>query len=217
VKQGPDPSVARIRVRAEHRRRGHGGNTKPMAYTRHGNKERGNGEERPGGVGWGHTPANDLACAWTGLASKNRVSARWWCVQASHRRRSHGDGTTPTTCARQGFVLTRLQAKEKKGLGSTVACSACGCRRQTGARRHTSNKGTTQLQGNGARAAMTAAAPAKRPARLDGRLSSDGGSARRRGVGQRATHKQRAHMARSSLGSKAGSTTREGFSAHLAL
>jgi hypothetical protein len=38
-------------------------------------------------------------------------------------------------------------------------------------------------------AAMTAAAPAKRPAQLDGRLSSDGGSARRRGAGQRATYK----------------------------
>jgi hypothetical protein len=163
------------------------------------------------------TTSRARECTCTGLASKNMVSARWWCVQASHRRHSHGDGTTPTTCARQGFVLTRLQAKERQGLGSTVACSASGCRRQTGARRHTSNKGTTQLQGNGACAAMTAAAPAKRPARLDGRLSSDGGSARRRGAGQRATQKQRAHMARSSLGSKAGSTTREGFSAHLAL
>jgi hypothetical protein len=49
------------------------------------------------------------------------------------------------------------------------------------------NKGTTPLQGKGARAATTAAAPAKRPARLDGRLSSDGGSARRRGAGQRST------------------------------
>jgi hypothetical protein len=49
------------------------------------------------------------------------------------------------------------------------------------------NKGTTPLQGKGARAATTAAAPAKRPARLDGRLSSDGGSARRRGAGQWST------------------------------
>jgi hypothetical protein len=40
------------------------------------------------------------------------------------------------------------------------------------------NRGSTQLQGKGARAAKTAAAPAKRPARLDDRLSSDGGSAR---------------------------------------
>jgi hypothetical protein len=48
----------------------------------------------------------------------------------------------------------------------------------------------------------------KRPARLDGRLSSDGGSARWHGAGQRATAKQRAHKARPSLGSKVGSTTR---------
>jgi hypothetical protein len=61
----------------------------------------------------------------------------------------------------------------------------CGCRRQTGARRHLSKQGTTQLQGKGARAATTAAAPAKRLARLDGRLSDDGGSARRRGAGHR--------------------------------
>jgi hypothetical protein len=27
--------------------------------------------------------------------------ARRWCAQAKHRRRSHGNGTTPTTCARQ--------------------------------------------------------------------------------------------------------------------
>jgi hypothetical protein len=39
------------------------------------------------------------------------------------------------------------------------------------------NKGTTPLQGKGAHEATTAAAPAKRSARLDDRLSSDGGSA----------------------------------------
>jgi hypothetical protein len=50
------------------------------------------------------------------------------------------------------------------------------------------DKGTTQLQSKGARAATTAAAPANRPARLDDRLSSDGGSARRRGAGQRSSH-----------------------------
>jgi hypothetical protein len=46
-------------------------------------------------------------------------------------------------------------------------------------------KGTARSQGKGARAMTMAAAPAKRPARLDGRLSGDGGSARRRGAGQR--------------------------------
>jgi hypothetical protein len=126
-------------------------------------------------------------------------------VRAECRRHSHGDGTTRTTCARQGFVLTRLQAKERQGLGSTVACSACGCRRQTGARRHTSNKGTTQLYGKGARAAMMAAALAsdRLGSMADSQATLRGGASR-----QRATNKQRAHKARSSLGSKAGSTTR---------
>jgi hypothetical protein len=78
-----------------------------------------------------------------------------------------------------------------------------------------SEQDTTRLQGKGARAVTTAAAPAKRPARLDDRLSSDGGSARRRDAGQWSSHKQRARKARSSLGSMAGSTTRSrggGFS-----
>jgi hypothetical protein len=138
------------------------------------------------------TTSRARECTCTGSTRKNRGLARQWCAQANHRRRIHGDGTTPTTCARQGTatggrragkcarrgsVLTRLLAKERQGLGSTVACSACGCRWQTGARRHSSNQGTTQLQGKRARAVTTAAAPAKRPARLDGWLSSDDGSA----------------------------------------
>jgi hypothetical protein len=53
VKQGLGPSVACVRVRAEHRWHSHGGDTKMMACTRQGNRERQNGEERPGGVGWG--------------------------------------------------------------------------------------------------------------------------------------------------------------------
>jgi hypothetical protein len=53
VKQGLGPSVACVRVRAERRRHGHGSDTKLMACTRQGNKERENGEERPDGVGWG--------------------------------------------------------------------------------------------------------------------------------------------------------------------
>jgi hypothetical protein len=75
------------------------------------------------------------------LTRKNRVSARWWCLRATHRRRGHGDGTTPTTCARQGTetggrragkcarrgsVLTRLLAKERQGLGSTARAQRVG-------------------------------------------------------------------------------------------
>jgi hypothetical protein len=41
VKQGLGPSVACVRVRAEHQRRGRGGDTKLMVRTRQGNKERG--------------------------------------------------------------------------------------------------------------------------------------------------------------------------------
>jgi hypothetical protein len=157
-----------------------------------------------------------------GSIRENRGLAPRWCAQANHRRRSHGDDTTPTTCARQGTetggrqagkcarrgsVLTRLLAKERQGLGSTVACSVCGCRRQTGARRHTSNQGTTQLQGKGARAAMTGAAPASD--RLGSMTGSQAMTSLRGGASrQRETYKQRAHKARSSLGSKAGSTTR---------
>jgi hypothetical protein len=47
VKQGPGPSVACIRVCAEHRRRDHGGDTKLMACTRQGKKERGMARNGP--------------------------------------------------------------------------------------------------------------------------------------------------------------------------
>jgi hypothetical protein len=47
VKQGPGPSVACVRVRAEHRRRGHGSDTKLMACTRQGKKERGMARNGP--------------------------------------------------------------------------------------------------------------------------------------------------------------------------
>jgi hypothetical protein len=50
---GLGPSVACVRVCAERRRHGHGGDTKLMACTRQGNEERGIGEERPDGVGCG--------------------------------------------------------------------------------------------------------------------------------------------------------------------
>jgi hypothetical protein len=99
-------------------------------------------------------------------------------------------------------------SQRKAGPWLDGACSACGCRRQTEARRRTSNKGTTTTARQRSARSDDGSGTCKRPARLDGRLSSDGGSARRCGAGQRVTYKQRAHMARSSLGSKAGSTTR---------
>jgi hypothetical protein len=144
-------------------------------------------------------------CACTGSAWKDRASTRWWCVRATRRRHSRGDGTKPTICTRQ---RDRNRVPESRGVHTTRVCAhttpgqrkagpsldggvlsvwvPTASRNPACARR---NKGTTRLQGKGARAATTAAAPAKRPARLDGRLSSDGGSARRRGAGQRASHK----------------------------
>jgi hypothetical protein len=133
-------------------------------------------------------------CACTGLARKDRTSARWWCVRASRRWHSRGDGTMPTTCTRQRDInrvtasgevrTTRVCAHTTPGPrkagpsldgGVFSVWVPTASRNSACARR---NKGTTPLQGKGARAATTAAAPAKRPARLDDRLSSDGGSAR---------------------------------------
>jgi hypothetical protein len=152
------------------------------------------------------------------------TSARWWCVRATRQRHSRGDGTMPTICTRQrdrnrvttsGEVrTTRVCAHttpgpKGQGLRSTVVCSACGCRRRAGTRRALVGTRSTRCKARCVHVAV-GSGTCKRPARLDGQLSSDGGSAWRRGAGQRATHKQRAHMARSSLGSKAGFTTREG-------
>jgi hypothetical protein len=81
------------------------------------------------------TTSRVCECACTGSARKDRASTRCWCVRVKGRRHSRGDGTTPTTCARQGFVLTRPQAKERQGLRSTVVCSVRGCRRRAGTRR----------------------------------------------------------------------------------
>jgi hypothetical protein len=47
------------------------------------------------------TTSRVCECACTGLARKDRTSARWWCVRASRRRHSRGDGTMPTICTRQ--------------------------------------------------------------------------------------------------------------------
>jgi hypothetical protein len=174
---------------------------KLMACTRQGNQERGTARNGPAALVRHirqRTTSRARECACTGSARKNRVLARWCCVQANHRRRSHGDDTTPMTCARQGTVtggrrawkctrrgsvLTRLLAKERQGLGSTVACSACGCRRQTGARRHSSKQRNDTTARQGSARGDDGSVTCKRLARLDGRLSSDGGSARRRGAG----------------------------------
>jgi hypothetical protein len=78
------------------------------------------------------------------------------------------------------------------------------------------NKGMTPLQGKGARTATTAAAPAKRPARLDGRLSSDGGSAWRRGAEQQSkigTDETMVLALFSLLGTKAKLHSKEGNAA----
>jgi hypothetical protein len=110
-------------VRVEHRRRGHGGDTKLMVCDRKGNKERG-------------TARNSLAalvrhirrrmtsraceCACTGSTRKNRASARWWCVRAKRRRHSCGNGTTPTTCAQQ-WDIDRWTASG--GVRTTEVCA----------------------------------------------------------------------------------------------
>jgi hypothetical protein len=93
-------------------------------------------------------------CACTGSARKDKASTRCWCVRVKGRRHSRGDGTTPTTCAQQGFVLTRLQAKERKGLRSTVACSVCGCRQRAGTRRALVGTRSTRCQARSARVAV---------------------------------------------------------------
>jgi hypothetical protein len=227
VKQGLGPSVACVCVCAERRRHDHGSGTKLMACTRPGTrkgKTTRNGPAALGGDIRRRTTSRVHECACTGSARKDRASIRCWCVRAKGRRQSRGDGTMLTIRTRQrdrnmvtanGEVLTTrvrvhtTPSPRKAGPsldGGVLSVWVPTASRNSACARR--DKGTTRLQGKGARAATTAAAPAKRPARLDDRLSSDGGSARRRDAGQQATHKQRAYKARSSLGSKAGSTTR---------
>jgi hypothetical protein len=225
VKQGLGSSIACVCVRAECRRHGHGSDTKLMVCTRQGNKERRTARNGPAALVRHirrRTTSWVRVCVCTGLARKDRTSARWWCVQATRRWHSRGDGTMPTICTRQrdrnrvtasGEVrTTRVCAHttpgpKRQGLRSMVVCSACGCRRQARTRRALVGTRSTRCKARSARVAV-GSGTCKRLARLDDRLSSDGGSAQRRGAGQRSTNKQRAHKARSSLGSKVGSTTR---------
>jgi hypothetical protein len=104
VKQGLGPSVACVHVRAEHRRHGHGSDTKLMACTRQGTRT--GGRRRTDRWRWledlrRRTTSRVRECVCTGLARKDRTSARWWCVRAIRRRHSRGDGTMPTICTRQ--------------------------------------------------------------------------------------------------------------------
>jgi hypothetical protein len=73
--------------------------------------------------------------------------------------------------------------------------------------RHQNETETTRASSKGARASSMAAALAKRPARLDGRLSGDGRSARRREKATTSRHHARAQGSLSH-GSKAKSTAR---------
>jgi hypothetical protein len=91
VKQGLSPSVACVRVCAERRWHGHGGDTKLMACTRQGNKERGTARDGTATlVRHIHRRTTSCAreCACTDSTRKNRASARWWCVRAKRRRHS---------------------------------------------------------------------------------------------------------------------------------
>jgi hypothetical protein len=108
-------------------------------------------------------------CMCTGLARKDRTSARWWCVRATRRRYSRGDGTMPTIRTRQrdrnmvtesGEVRTTracahtTPAQERQGLRSTVACSVCGCRRRAGTQRALVGTRSTRCKARSARVAV---------------------------------------------------------------
>jgi hypothetical protein len=104
VKQGLGPSVACVCVRAERRWHGHGSDTKLMACTRQGNRERKTARNGPAALVGDirrRTTSRVHECTCTGLAREDRTSSRWWCVRASRRRHSRGDGTKPTICTRQ--------------------------------------------------------------------------------------------------------------------
>jgi hypothetical protein len=123
VKQGLGPLVACVRVRAERRRHGHGSNTKLMACTRQGTRKgerRRTARRRWLGDLRRRTTSRVRECACTGLARKDRTSARWWCVQATRRRHSRGDGTMPTICTRQ---RDRNRVTASGGVHTTRVCA----------------------------------------------------------------------------------------------
>jgi hypothetical protein len=80
-----------------------------------------------------------------------------WCVLAMNPCPEKAElGTSGEHERTEEFSPSGVRASACR----TTAVQSCGCRQRAGTRRRTSNKGMTQLQGKGARAAMTAAAPA---------------------------------------------------------
>jgi hypothetical protein len=169
-----------------------------MACDRQGNKERGTTRNGPAALVRHirrRTNSRERECACTGSARKNRASTRWWCVQAKRRRHSRGDGTTPTTCARQwdkdrwtasGEVrTTKVCAHTTPGLRKARpwldgACSAVWVpATNRSSATHVKQRNDTTARQRSTRGDDDSGT-CKRPARLDGRLSGDDGSARRR-------------------------------------
>jgi hypothetical protein len=112
------PSVVCVRVCAERRRHGHGGDTKLMACTRQGNRERGTARNGPAALVrhiHRRTTSRARGCTCTGSARKNRAPTRWWCARAKRRRHSRDDGTTPKTCARQKVCAHTTPGQRKAG------------------------------------------------------------------------------------------------------
>jgi hypothetical protein len=103
-----------------------------------------------------------------GGESRRELCSRWRGTARRHRRPS-----SPRVCVIKSPCL------EKAGLWGILGCVPW--RREK-----------DRMASGEARASSMAVAPAKRPARLDGRLSSDGGSARQREAG---VVQQRAHKA----------------------
>jgi hypothetical protein len=81
-----NPSIVCARVCAEHRRCGHGGDTKLMACSRQGNKERGTARNSPAALVKHirrRMTSRACECACTGSTRKNRASTRFSSLLAS--------------------------------------------------------------------------------------------------------------------------------------
>jgi hypothetical protein len=149
---------------AERRWHGHGGDTKLMACTRQGKEDRGNGEERTGGVGWvsyaGEQPRVCMSARAQvrpgrtgprpggGVCGKNVGGAA--VAMAQHRQHVHDKGLcSHDSRPKKGRAFARRWRAQRVGVGGKP---------ELGDTRR--NKGTTPLQGKEERAAMMAAAAA---------------------------------------------------------